>query len=275
VIKDDLSNWLNPKPIDVFVVSTPQELASIAGDGNRYRYSEREVRLTGLPRFDKIRAVGKQFPPDKRDLILITPTWRHWLLPPLVKGSQRRTLAGDFLDSEFAREWLALLRSTQLQHVAREQGLTLGFLPHPNLHDVLHELALPAWVQPLSYQDNSVQELFARAAVLVTDYSSIAFNAAYIERPVVYFQFDADRVLGGGHVGQRGYFSYERDGFGPVTATVAEAEAAIVQTVRAGRSPGSVYQERIDATFPDRDGRCCRRVTEAIIASARRWTPAA
>ena len=57
VIKDDLSNWLNPKPIDVFIVSTPQEYASIAGDDNRYRYSSREVQLTGLPRFDKIRAV--------------------------------------------------------------------------------------------------------------------------------------------------------------------------------------------------------------------------
>ena len=114
VIKDDLSNWLNPKPIDVFVVSTPQEYASIAGDGNRYRYSDREVQLTGLPRFDKIRQVGEQFPPERRDLILITPTWRHWLLPPLAKGSQRRSLTGDFLDSQFAREWLGLLRSPQL-----------------------------------------------------------------------------------------------------------------------------------------------------------------
>jgi glycosyltransferase involved in cell wall biosynthesis len=273
VIKDDLSNWLNAKPIEVFVVSTPQEYASIAGDGNRYRYSAREVQLTGLPRFDKIRAVGERYPPEKRDLLLLTPTWRHWLLPPLVKGSQRRSLTADFLESEFAREWLGLLRSTRLQQVAHEQGLTIGFLPHPNLHDVLHELDLPPHVQPLSYQDHSVQELFARAAVLVTDYSSIAFNAAYIERPVVYFQFDAARVLGGGHVGQQGYFSYERDGFGPVTTTVAEAEAAIVSTVRAGRFPEPAYRERIEATFPDRDGRCCERVTDAIVASGKRWRP--
>ena len=128
----------------------------------------------------------------------MTPTWRHWLLPPLVKGSQRRSLTADFLESEFAREWLGLLRSPQLQQVADEQGLTIGFLPHPNLHDVLNELDLPPHVQPLSYQDHTVQELFARAAVLVTDYSSIAFNAAYIERPVVYFQFDGDGCSGAG-----------------------------------------------------------------------------
>ena len=80
-------------------------------------------------------------------------------------------------------------------------------------------------------------------------------------------------MLDGGHVGQKGYFSYQRDGFGPVARTLADAEAAIVETVRAGRSPGPVYQERIDSTFPDRDGRCCERVTDAIIASARRWRP--
>lgn len=275
VIKDDLSNWLNPKPIDVFVVSTPQEYASIAGDDNRYRYSSREVQLTGLPRFDKIRAVGARFPPEKRDLILLTPTWRHWLLPPLVKGSQRRSLTADFVESEFAREWLGLLRSPRLHQLALEQGLTIGFLPHPNLSDLLTDLDLPPYVQPLSYQDNTVQELFARAAVLVTDYSSIAFNAAYIERPVVYFQFDAERVLEGDHVGQRGYFSYQRDGFGPVTTTLSDAEAAIAATVRAGRSPARAYQQRIEATFPERDGHCCRRATDAILASQKRWRPPA
>jgi hypothetical protein len=54
---------------------------------------------------------------------------------------------------------------------------------------------------------------------------------------------------------------------------VAEAEAAIVSTVRAGRFPEPAYRERIEATFPDRDGRCCERVTDAIVASGKRWRP--
>ena len=128
-------------------------------------------------------------------------------------------------------------------------------------------------MEVLSYDVPDVQRHFARAAVLVTDYSSIAFNAAYIERPVVYFQFDADKVLGGGHVGKKGYFSYERDGFGPVATTLSEAEQAIVATVRAGRRPTETYQRRIDATFPERDGRCSKRVADAIIASSRVWRP--
>jgi hypothetical protein len=91
---------------------------------------------------------------------------------------------------------------------------------------------------------------------------------------VVYFQFDEYRVLGGGHVGRRGYFDYRRDGFGPVTTTLLEAEVTIAQVVRAGRTPVPEYQGRIAATFPRRDGRCCQRVTNAILASTRR-APAA
>lgn len=274
VIKDDLSGWLNPKRIDTFVTSTRQEYDSIAGDESAYVFTSMEVQLTGLPRFDKLRRVGSAVPPEERDLILLTPTWRQWLLPPLEQGSQRRAVSAGFLDSTFAREWLGLLRSTVIAELCREQGLRLAFLPHPNLASVVPDLNLPAQVEVLSYDVADVQRHFARAAVLVTDYSSIAFNAAYMERPVVYFQFDADQVHGGAHVGRKGYFSYERDGFGPVASTLPEAEDLIVSTVRAGRAPGAEYQRRIDAAFPSRDGQCCRRVADAIEASGKRWRPA-
>ena len=271
VIKDDLSSWLNPKLIDTFVTSTRQEHESIAGDDNAYVFTGKEVKLTGLPRFDKLRRIGRGVPEDQRDLVLVTPTWREWLLPPLAKGSQHRSVHDDFHRSEFARQWLALLRSRELAELCRETGLKLGFLPHPNLQSAVPGMDLPTEIEVLSYDVEDVQQHFARAAVVVTDYSSTAFNAAYIDRPVVYFQFDADRVLGGAHVGRQGYFRYDRDGFGPVTATVPAAESAIVDTVRAGRSPAPQYQRRIEETFPQRDGRCSKRVTEAILASEKRW----
>ena len=70
----------------------------------------------------------------------------------------------------------------------------------------------------------------------MTDYSSIAFNAAYIDRPTVYFQFDGELVLNGGHVGRRGYFDYVRDGFGPVTTELDDAVQASSRASRTARS---------------------------------------
>ena len=269
VIKDDLSVWLNRKPIEVFVTSTRAEYDSVAGDHTTYLFTGKETVLTGLPRFDRLREIGAEYPAEKRDLVLVVPTWRQWLVAPLASGSQRRQASADVLESEFVTEWLSFLRSDDLRDACAAHGLTVGFLPHPNLQALLPELDLPDHVLALKYAGEDVQHFFARAAVMVTDYSSVAFNAAYIDRPVVYLQFDADRMFGGEHVGRGGYFQYSRDGFGPVTETVEEAVAETVAALGRGRAPAAEYAARIQAAFGERDGRCCERVTEAILESGR------
>ncbi|HET9872151.1 MAG TPA: CDP-glycerol glycerophosphotransferase family protein [Propionibacteriaceae bacterium] len=272
VIKDDLSQWLNGKRIDLFITSTQPEHDSIVGDHSPYVFTTKETKLTGLPRFDRLREQGERFGPSQRDLLLISPTWRNWLVPPLVAGSQKRALAlDDFLKTDYARNWLSVLESPELARTAADRGLTIGFLPHPNLQSILDELALPSYVKALNFHDNDVQELFARSALLVTDYSSIAFNAAYINRPTVYFQFDSDLVLSGGHVGRQGYFDYVRDGFGPVAYDVDGAVKTIVAALENGPTPSAEYQQRIDKTFPLRDGRCCERVVREIERSTVKW----
>ena len=266
VIKDDISRWLNAKKIDLFVTSTPGEFESIAGDNSPYKFTSKEVRLTGLPRFDRLREVGRAIPPERRDLILVAPTWRNWLNVPNERGVSKRVIRPDFLDTEYAQNWIGLLQDPTLTALAQERGLTLAFLPHPNMQDILKKVELPRHVQPMTFVDNDVQELFARAAVTVTDYSSMAFNAAYIDRPLVYFQFDKERVDAGGHLGKSGYFDYETDGFGPVTYDLGAAIQAVTQQVDETLPNRSLYSERVAATFPLRDGRCCERVWREIEA---------
>ncbi|GAA4701355.1 bifunctional glycosyltransferase/CDP-glycerol:glycerophosphate glycerophosphotransferase [Nocardioides conyzicola] len=276
VIKDDLSTWLNRKPIDLIVTSTVPELESIVADHTAYKATQVETVLTGLPRFDLLHRVGAEIGPERRDLLLVAPTWRNWLALPLINGTQRRGVPGpEFFESEFFQRWTAVLGDPRVAESCARHGLTIGFLPHPNLSEVLEGVDLPDHVRQLSFVGTDVRELFARAALLVTDYSSMAFNSAYIDRPVVYYQFDRERVLGGDHVGRTGYFDYERDGFGPVRATHDEVVAAILAALEHGPVPAAPYDARIAATFPVRDGRCCERVTEAILALDRKVPRAA
>ena len=139
-------------------------------------------------------------------------------MPQPEPGSQKRELdARRPRASEFVRGWRAFLRDDRAApEPPSSTACRIAFLPHPNLQPVLHA-ARPARPHraALSYDGADVQEYFARARVLVTDYSSVAFNAAYLERPVVYFQFDADEVLAGGHVGRAGYFDYDATGSVP------------------------------------------------------------
>lgn len=265
VIKDDLSSWLDPKQIETFVVSTPQEMASIAGDHTSYRFTTREVALTGLPRFDRLHEIGLQYPPERRDLLLVTPTWRDSLVPKVIPGTQKRIADPALLETDFIRNWLSYLTDEKLAAACAAHGVKLGFLPHPNLQPLLPLMDLPDHVHPLTYEGQDPQELFARARAVVTDFSSIAFNAAYLERPVVYYQFDAESVLGGGHTGRQSYFEYRRDGFGPVTTTTDDAVHATIHALDHGPAPLPEYQTRIDNTFTNRDGRCCERVTARVL----------
>jgi glycosyltransferase involved in cell wall biosynthesis len=253
VIADDLSGWLGATPVDLFVTSTPGERASIAGDGSAYPFTTKEVRLTGLPRFDALLERGRATTPEARDLVLLAPTWRRWL-------------GRDALDSDFVRQWTALVGSEALAEACRAQGLTLAFRPHPRLVPLADRMSLPDHV--LVARRGPVADDVARARVVVTDYSSIAFDAAYVERPVVYFQFDRELALTGAHLGRAGWFDHRRDGFGPVTTTPEQAVAAIVDTLDHGPLPASPYAERMAAAFPDdlRDGQCCRRVIDAVSA---------
>ena len=105
------------------------------------------------------------------------------------------------------------------------------------------------------------------AAVTVTDYSSQAFEAAYVERPVVYYEFDRAEFFDGTHVYRKGSWDYETDGFGPVTTTQFEALDAIAAT--ATSPPQDAYLQRMRSAFAYRDGRCCERTFDSILALTR------
>lgn len=270
VIKDDLSAWLNRKPIDVFVTSTPAERDSVVRDGSGYRFTSKEVVLSGMPRFDRLLAQAAAVAPEDRDLVLVAPTWRAWLVDRPSQQTHRRSLEEEAVDSDFVRAWLGLLADPALAAACREHGLRLGFLPHPNMQPLLDRIELPSHVEPIRYAGTDVRDLIARSRLLITDFSSMAFNAGYVDRPVLYYQFDADRVRDqGSHVGRPDYFDYERDGFGPVVAAHEAAVRTAVAMIDAGALPAEEYRARSAATFTLRDGRASERVTDFIVASAR------
>jgi CDP-glycerol glycerophosphotransferase (TagB/SpsB family) len=264
VTKDDLSLWLNRRWLDLFVVSTEPELDSVVADGTSYIYTRKETRNTGLPRFDRLLGKGREVGAANRDLVIIAPTWRNWLTLPPEAATQRREVDDTFWTSEYYRNWLAVLTSDEVRAASRRRGWRIGFMPHPNVQSILAEMNLPSDVEPLAFAGVDVQALYARCALLVTDYSSVAFNIAYLDAPVVYFQFDRDQMLGGLHVGRQGYFDYFRDGFGPVVTEPDEAIKAIVAQIELGSRPTPEYQARINATLVNRDGRACERVVAAV-----------
>lgn len=260
VTKDDLSRWVNGKPISRFVTASDAEYESIAGDHTPYIFTAKEVRLTGFPRHDRLWQLGEQN--RHRDVLLIMPTWRRALMNDAQRGNARE-LVVPLLDSRFGRTWFEFVRSGRLQEIAHRHGLQIIVVPHPNMQAHVSGSDYPDHVRVCTYERDDVQELIARAAVLVTDYSSQAFEAAYLQRPVVYYQFDREEFFSGGHVYRQGQWSYDGDGFGPVTTRLDGALDAIGTSL--ANPTAEPYLSRMQAAFPFRDGRCCERVFESVI----------
>ena len=191
--------------------------------------SEKELALTGLPRHDRLWSM-----PKTPTTVLVMPTWRKFLL-----AANKRKPIASFAELDYVRHWHSLLHSAELRSLVEEYGLKLAFCPHAAMAPFIGRFALPDFcevIDPLA--EPSLHPLFARTALLVTDYSSVAFELAYIERPVIYYQFDAKAFYEGGHLGFAGYFDFARDGFGPV----CETEDAVCSAPRRRRFPGPSTQ---------------------------------
>lgn len=272
VTKDDLSRWINSKPVDLMITATPDEHEYIVGDGSPYAFGTKEVRLTGFPRHDRLLALARARTPSEEKLLLIMPTWRRELLLGQKAGGNDRHLLENFWQTTYATEWRKVLESERLQSVAAAHGWQIAFIPHPNMQDYLTDSPLPSHVRTHQFRDVDIQQTLARAATLVTDFSSIAFDVAYLERPVVYFQFDQDTFFNGMHAYRRGTWSYEENGFGPVTVDAESAIEAITAILERGGTADPLYAERMRSTFPFRDGQCSRRTYEAVLDVTRPLT---
>lgn len=106
--------------------------------------------------------------------------------------------------------------------------------------------------------------------MVITEYSSVAFDAAYILRTVVYYQFDRDSMFAGSaHTWGNQYFEHNEDGFGPVCTSPIDLTRALMGLAEHGFQTPGEFQERARRTFPQRDGQCCARVTAAVEALGR------
>jgi len=273
VIATDLHRWLNRRRFDLFLTTTTDEYAAIAGDHSSYRFTPHEVTLTGLPRYDRLQRLDAQLAPERRHRILVLPTWREYLLDSTSDGNGRRGLRDDFAETLYARSWFGLLKSEGLRRLADAHGASIAFMPHPNVQPYLEEFALPDHVETLTYADNDIQHVITSAKVVITDFSSIVFDAAYIGRPIVYYQFDQAEAFGGTHTVRQGYFSYEDDGFGPVAYEEQDVITALEKIATDGFVPSPEHRKRSEDAFPHRDDNSSARAVAAIRALDRRMTP--
>ncbi len=217
----------------------------------RFGYPPGAVRKLGFCRYDSL-----WDPPPPKNQVAVVPTWRDYL----CRGDGGLE---EFRRSLYCRAWGEFLRDPRLEALLEREGLELVFCPHRKMAGYLAAFdRLPPRVTRAGWEGQDIRELLLGSRLLITDYSSVAMDFAYLGRPVLYYQFDEEEYRRG-HLPQ-GYFDYRRDGFGPVCAGAGELLEALERAAAGGFGVEPAYRERREGFFAFRDDQNCRRNYEAI-----------
>ncbi|EGP4798099.1 hypothetical protein FJB45_002240 [Enterococcus faecium] len=169
---DDTFSVTRPGYANLFIASAEWEKEIIM---NELGYEDNQVAVTGLARWDEIKRVP-------RKSILIVPTWR-FTLEDISKE--------EFTKSAFFSNYQKLMNDSDLLHYAKSNQLEIVFFLHPKINQYYQLFSSKNDIVKFGVlgKDDLGSEI-SKAKCLITDYSSVYWEALYQDIPTVFFQFD-------------------------------------------------------------------------------------
>lgn len=137
-------------------------------------YDEQHVSITGLSRWDRL-----DVSQNKKHFILIFYTWRPWL-DDIDKN--------DFAETEYYKNVES--SSKIITKVSKKLGKQAIVVAHPKMQEYFTS---ESHFKVLTDTDESLDAVLDDTALLITDYSSLSWEAYYREIPVIFNQFDLNK----------------------------------------------------------------------------------
>ena len=211
-------------------------------------YPSDHVGLTGFARFDQLNDVV-----TKRQILLM-PTWREWIYKD--KGFEK---------TEYAQKYAHLLESSQLNKILEEEQIDLIFYPHHEIQRYISffkhlKVGKHIIIADKAYYD--VQQLLKDSALLITDYSSVVFDFAYMRKPILYYQFDYQQFIVKHY--QKGWYDYH-DSFADVYEDEDGLLIALKQYILNSFTLKDKHLKYIENLFPYHDSNNCERIYNTIL----------
>lgn len=232
--------------VDLFVATSEYEKEII----NKYfNYDNSEIILTGFARWDVLKDTSKD---NKRKEIFLMPTWRNWLddVEPHV-----------FEESNYFKNYIELLNSKRLAEVLEKNDLYVNYFVHPKFKAYLDKFTSQSdRINIIQPGEAPVNELMMKSSLLITDYSSVAFDMYYQKKPVLFYHFDIDEY----NKYQGSYIDMENDIFGDKAMTANELISLIDDYATNEFKEKQEYMDMRNKYFKYVDNNNCERVYQAI-----------
>ena len=227
----------------------------IYGYEGRFRSA---LQLTGVPRHDGLIDRHKK-------QIMISPTWR------MQASMKIRTSEGEardynplFKETPYFRVYNSLINDPKLLEAARRYGYRIKYVLHPIVSVQAKDFTKNDMVDIVpSIGDMSYEDLFCESALMVTDFSGVQFDFAYMRKPVLYLH--SDEIPS--HY-EEGTFFYDTMAFGEIAHNIRELVDLLIEYMEQDCVMKEEYRRRADDFFAFHDQNNCRRVYDVMLQYA-------
>jgi hypothetical protein len=237
----------------LYLLASHVEQENLSRPAYAYDDYPEALQITGIPRYDGL-------VPDDRKQILIHPTWRmQFAMPVITHEGEARPYNPAFKDSPYFHVYSSLISNRELVECARETGYSIKYVLHPVASSQVSDFPKSEAVEivgasgPLNYE-----EILSQSSLMVTDYSGVQFDFAYMRKPVVYYhppELPPHYAVS--------VFSYDTMAFGEICPDEQRLVDLLCEYMRSGCRMKPEYEQRVDAFFAFDDRRNCERAYRA------------
>ncbi|WP_166969662.1 CDP-glycerol glycerophosphotransferase family protein [Brevibacterium atlanticum] len=232
---NDMSTWVESKLYDIFVATGQVEADYLK------KVAPKETLNSGLPRLQTLDRAAE----NSNDLLFM-PTWRFNL---------HQVSPESFRKSNFYRAVNAVLTDRDLNDYLESTDRRLLLKLHPNIGKRANLFSFSSRVVE---SKESYRTAISAAEFVFTDYSSAVLDAAYIDTPIAYYQWDSEEFFLEQPYEAR--LDYRNDGLGPVFTSHSDVVDYIVSG--SYRDAAALYSERKRHFF---EGVQTERINDTII----------
>ncbi|MCT3132410.1 bifunctional glycosyltransferase/CDP-glycerol:glycerophosphate glycerophosphotransferase [Lactococcus lactis] len=245
--KTSFSDWYlnsSSKNFDFMITSTEKEYELMRSEDTGFK--EKQVQLTGLPRFDFLKNHAE-------NVITFLPTWR------IQYSKDDGSYDKHFKESDFFKSINEFLNDENLLELLRKNNYRFIFKIHPKFFVQIEDFDIPEEIEIVS-TELSYNEIYEKSAILITDYSSAVVDFAYLKKPIIYYHSIKEEDEENPE-----YFSYERDGFGEICLSIESVINKVQHYIDNDCLMEEEYVKRVDSFFKYTDKNNSERVYDEIL----------
>lgn len=240
----DISPYINPSSHSNFYIITSLKSEYDSIKKEPYKVIPSHVLPTGLPRYDYLYN-------DPKKIITISFTWR----PNLYYQGEE-----EFLQSEYFKKYKDILGDKNLMTEISNYGYCIYLKLHPAMQKFVKCFEEFSYI---NIWEEKYSDIFAKSDLLITDFSSIAYDFSYLRKPILYYQSDIEEFWKVALYNE-GEMNYEEKGLGDVVYKYDDLKAKVLSYVRNGCEMEEKYLNRVESLFIYCDKNNCERVYEQI-----------